>query len=422
MVTASNSASNGSLLGTYRVLDLAQGPALLCGKILADLGADVIKIEPPGGDPTRRLGPFYHDEISPGKSLFWFPYNANKRGITLNIETADGQAVFKEMALKADLIIESFLPKHMRKLGLDYKSLSQVNQRLVMVSISPFGQTGPYSSYKATDLVAMAMSGFSYINGEPDRPPIRLGFPHAFFHAGVQAAVAAAGALYYRDLTGEGQYIDVSAQQAAFKTSFNAVPFWETSRTILKRAGNLRAGVGKNINPRLLWPCRDGFVIYTVRGGISHARANKSLVQWMDGGGMADEFVKTLDWDALDMGKIDQAFVERMEQPFNKFFEAHTMAELYQGGLERQVDIYPVSTQKALQENEQLKFRQFWTGLEHPELNDTLTYPGTFVRSTECACDLKRRAPLIGEHNREVYGEHGFSAADIITLKGAGAI
>src|SRR4030042_742233 len=162
-----------TLLSPYRALDLTDEKGFLCGKILADMGADVIKIERPGGDPARRIGPFYHDDPDSEKSLYWFAYNTNKRGITLNIETADGQEIFKKLVKTVDFVIESSKPGYMSSLGLGYSDLEKINPKVIMVSITPFGQSGPYveQDYKVDDMIVWAFSGFMFPNGDPDRPP-----------------------------------------------------------------------------------------------------------------------------------------------------------------------------------------------------------------------------------------------------------
>ncbi len=201
------------MLSPYRVLDLTDEKGLLCGKMLGDLGADVIKIERPGGDPARNMGPFYHDEVDPEKSLFWFAFNTSKRGITLDIETTDGQEVFKKLSKTADIVIESFSPGYLDKLGLEYTALEKINPQIIMVSITPFGQTGPYKDYKTSDIVAWAMGGRMQTIGDPDRRPLRISHhSQCYVHAGMEAAVGAMLALYYREMTGEGQQVDVSIQ------------------------------------------------------------------------------------------------------------------------------------------------------------------------------------------------------------------
>src|SRR3989338_8654583 len=182
----------GGMLSPYRVLDLTDEKGLLCGKLLGDLGADVIKVERPGGDPARKIGPFYHDEADPEKSLFWFAFNTSKRGITLDIESAAGQATFKKLVETADFVIESFPPGYLDKLGLGYSALEKVNPGVIMVSITPFGQTGPYKDYKAPDIVAWAMGGVMYPWGDADRPPVHISHhSQAYLHAAGQAVVGA---------------------------------------------------------------------------------------------------------------------------------------------------------------------------------------------------------------------------------------
>ncbi len=201
------------MLSPYRVLDLTDEKGIICGKMLGDLGADVIKVEKPGGDSARNIGPFYHNEVNPEKSLFWFAFNTSKRGITLDIETKKGQGVFKKLVKTADLVLESFPPGYLDKLGLGYSALEKINPRIIMVSITPFGQTGPYKDYKTSDIVAWAIGGRMQTIGDPDRRPLRIShYSQCFVHAGMEASVGALLALHYRDMTGQGQQVDVSTQ------------------------------------------------------------------------------------------------------------------------------------------------------------------------------------------------------------------
>lgn len=175
-----------SLLDGYRVLDLTDEKGLLCGRMLADLGADVIKIEKPGGDPARFRGPFYKDDPHPEKSFYWFALNLNKRSVTLDVETADGRDIFNRLVKTADFVIESFPPGHMKDIGLGYEALEKINPRVILTSITPFGQTGPYKDWKASELVAWAMGGFMFLCGDADRAPVQIACPQSYFHAGVR--------------------------------------------------------------------------------------------------------------------------------------------------------------------------------------------------------------------------------------------
>ena len=200
------------MLSSYRILDLADEQGSFCGRMLADCGADVIKVEPPKGDPSRNLGPFYHNIPDTEKSLHWFFLNANKRGITLNIETAAGREVFLELVKTADVVIESFPVGYLNKLELDYAALAKVKPDLILTSVSPFGQEGPYSHFKGSDLVCLGMSGMQYMCGEPDRAPVYVSFPQAYLNAGAQAVTGTLLALFYRERSGEGQHVDISVQ------------------------------------------------------------------------------------------------------------------------------------------------------------------------------------------------------------------
>jgi benzylsuccinate CoA-transferase BbsE subunit len=412
------------LLEPYRVLDLTDAKGLLCGKILADLGADVIKIERPGGDPARNIGPFYHGIPHPEKSLFWFAYNANKKSITLNIESTDGQELLKKLVAKTNIVLESFTPGYMESLGLSYEKLTSVNRQLIMVSISAFGQTGPYKDYKASDIVLVAMGGSMYLYGDSDRPPVRISFPQAYLHASADAAVASVIALYYQQVIGEGQHVDVSAQESGLALMFNALPFWDMNKIIQKRVGGLRAGLTlSDVKLSQTWPCKDGSVTFLIMGGRAGQKTNKALVEWMESEGMANDFLRNIDWNTYDFATATQEFHDRIHKPIAQFFTSHTKQELFEEAVKRGVMLYPVNTAKEILENPQLKERGFWQDVYHPELDDTITYVGTLMEASEVSMRIRRRAPLIGEHNTEIYeGELGLSRKESIALKQAGVI
>ena len=412
------------MLKNFRILDLTTEEGILCGKILGDLGADVIKIEKPGGDSARDRGPFYKGIPDPEKSLFWYAFNANKRGITLNIETSDGQEILKKMIANADCLVESFSVGTMKHLGLGYTALKEINKRLIMTSISPFGQEGPYKDYRASDMVCMAMGGFLYLCGDPDRPPVGISLPHSYFFAGVDAAAGTMIAYYHREQTGEGQWVDVSIQQSVAMTSFNSVPWWELDQVIQKRLGPFRKiGLMGGLILRQTWPCQDGFVIFILTAGAFGARTNQLLTEWMDQEGMAPEFMKKMDWRKLDATTMTPEFIKEFDEYAGRFFLSHTMEALYEGAIQRGMQLYPVSNCRALAESPQLKERGFWEEVEHPELGTTMTYPGAWVKMSEAGCNIRRRAPLIGEHNQEIYkGELGLSDEELSILKQAGVI
>lgn len=415
--------SNGeSLLSPYRVLDLTDEKGYLCGKILADLGADVIKVEPPEGDPGRKLGPFYHDIPDPEKSLYWFAFNMNKRGITLDIETADGKQLFERLVKTADLVIESFPPGYMAQLGLDYSPLSKINPRIILTSISPFGQEGPYRDYLTSDIVSVAMGGIMYISGDTDRPPVRNSSPQAYPNAGAEAAVASMIALYHRSVTGEGQLVDVSIQQSIVSSATIGPAWWQIQKLLIHRAGPNRADSVVSDTYRISWPCKDGNLSFTIRGGPGGIASDQALFEWMDSEGMADDFIKDIDWSTFDIANLDDDWMRRVNEQMLRFFMSHTRQELLEEAVKRKIILLPTASPKDILQSEQLEARDFWVKVPHPELATELTYPGPFIHSSKTPWKLRCRAPLIGEHNLEVYGEIGVSVEDLVTLKQAGII
>ena len=410
---------SGPFLSPYRVLDLTDERGILCGKILADLGADVVQVEPPGGSAARNIGPFYHNEVHPEKSLFWWAYAANKRGITLNLHTADGAELLKGLVKDAHFLIESFPPGYLEGLGLGYEELRAMNPGLVMVSITPFGQDGPYAGYKAPDIVGMAMGGLMYLTGDPDRAPVRVGFPQFHLHGSAAAAAGAMIAHTHRALTGEGQHVDVSCQQAVAKTLIHAPQFWDIEGTVLKRMGIYRQSSAETVT-RVTWQCLDGYVNFMPSGGAAgQVRSIRSLLEWMDEEGMGDEELEAVNWENMGYGTGRAEIMQKTVAPLEKFFASHTRAELTQGSLDRRVLLFPVATPGDLLDHPQLKARDYFKELDHPELGESVAYPGVFVKDQAGdGVQLRRRPPLIGEHNGEIYqGEMGLSPSQLAALK-----
>jgi crotonobetainyl-CoA:carnitine CoA-transferase CaiB-like acyl-CoA transferase len=290
-----------------------------------------------------------------------------------------------------------------------------------MTSITPFGQTGPYEDFKATDIVIMALGGMVFVTGDPDRPPVRLSYPIAYLLASADAAVATLIAHYYRELTGNGQYIDVSAQQAVTWLTINIRGWWELEKKIVPRSGQLRERRAGGFQ-HLIWPCKDGAVIFMLLGGAMGPRSNRALAQWIKEEGMGDEFLESFDWESFDWSQASSELFSRLEEPIARFFLTKTRAELYEEAIKRRVILTPVSTIKDVAQSPQLSSREFWVKLEHPELNTDLTYPGAFIKAPLSPWPPKHRAPLIGEHNEEVYKEIGISQEELLILKQAGVI
>ena len=261
-------------LSPFTVLDLTEGGFNWCGKVLGDLGADVIKVEPPGGSPTRSRGPFLCGAPGPDRSLFWAAYCVNKRSVTVDLDSSAGARQLRSLVKKADILIESFKPGHMSLLGLGYDELGALNPGLVYTSITPFGQTGPYAAYLAPDLVAWSMGGMQYICGDADRPPVRVSAPQAELHAAGQAAAGTMAAFWHRQMTGEGQHVDVSMQTAVMWTLMNATPFPPLHGTNLERGGAFRSRGPLAV--RQVFRCGDGYV-----SALMSPRTLRGVTDWM---------------------------------------------------------------------------------------------------------------------------------------------
>jgi benzylsuccinate CoA-transferase BbsE subunit len=422
---------NEGMLSPYRVLDLTDERGYFGAKLLGDLGADVIKIEKPEGDPGRRFGPFFHDEPEPEKSLFWLGLNTNKRGVTLNIETAGGQAIFKKLCKTADIVIESSGPGYMDKLGLGYKDLEKINPRIIMASISGFGQEGPYKDYKAPAIVLWALSGQGFVTGEADLPPLSPSYPIPYFFGAMQAVIGAMIALYQRGDTGHGQFIEAPALLSlAWALGSDPKGLWLNDKTLVTRSGRYWPrpqpkpdGTVDYVNVPLTYPCKDGGVKFFpfVEEGMLHS--TNGMTQWAIEEGFGNEAMRTVDWRNWNWQTAPQKTVDEITGGYEKLFMTHTKAELFEEAQKRGIQLYPVFTIEDMLNFPQLKIREYWEKIAYPELGTEITYPGAFTQLGEGSCSIRRRAPRIGEHNEEVYiKEMGMSKKDLAQLKQAGDI
>ena len=392
-------------LSPYTALDLTEGGFNWCGKLLADLGADVIKIEPPGGSPTRKIGPFIDDgnDRNTDSSLFWAAYCANKRSVALDLESEDDKARFAELARNADFLIESFKPGYMASLGLGYDDLAPSNPALVYTSITPYGQTGPYAQHDAPDLVAWSMGGMQYICGDKDRPPVRIGAPQAELHAAGQAAAGTMAAFWHRQQTGQGQQVDVSMQLAVVWTLMNATPFPPLHGINLERDGAFRSRGPMAI--RQVFACADGYVSI-----VSAPRTLAGLTEWMIEDGVCPDWMMTIDWDSGNISpsalvEDDEAIArfQAVQTEMERFVAAKTKRELYLRAIDRGILLAPCNTVQDIAESEQLAARDFWIDLEHPTKDDRkLTHLGPFIKLGESPINIRRPAPKVGEHNHEI--------------------
>jgi len=411
-----------TMLGAYRVLDLTDEKGLYCGQLLGSLGADVIKIEKPGGDPARNIGPFFHDVPDPERSLFWLAFNTNKRGVTLNIETNDGREVFRRLVKTADVVIESFNPGYMDILRLGYPELEKINPGVILTSITPFGQTGPYKDYHASDLACWAMGGLLAITGDPEKPPVHIGkIPFAYLMGSMDGAWATAIALCCKERDGEGQHVDVSIQESVAKTAWMMHELWEVTGENYQRGSSHYKWPNSEVTLRMVWPVKDGYITFMPAFVQARAPQMSLLVQWIDSDGMADDYLRGIDWTTIDLRFMSREDGERIQGYFARFFQTKTKAELLEGGRQREIGLQPICTPGDIMEHPQLEARDYWQEIEYDEPGVSISLPSRFCLPSGTTCKLWRRAPAIGEHNREIYHEElGFSDEELVTLKQAG--
>ncbi len=422
-------------LGDVRVIDLAGEIGQYCTKLLADLGADVIKVEPPGGDPVRRLPPFYHDQPGERTSLYWLNLNTNKRSVTLDLEAADGRRLFEKLAATADVVVETFPPGYLDRLGLGYDALTKLKPDIIVTSITGFGQTGPHALYKAPDIVGVAMGGIMWLAGDRQDPPNVPPWRQGYISASIQAAAGTLTALYHRDVTGEGQQVDVSMQEALSIAQETAMQTWDMLQQLRTRMGAGGAlpitipGIG-------VYECRDGYVFGYV--GTPGGAPWSELLQWMVDEGAAEDltqepyheicmnlnmrFLTGLMQDPSTVGEKIKA-LQHINEVLKRFLASKSKWEVYEDGQRRRLLFGIVSTPEDLAKNPQLEYRKWLTPVEHPELGETLRYPGPPYRLSKTPWAIRRRPPAIGEHNVEVYvDELGLSLDDLQRLTAAGVV
>jgi len=401
-IPGENSINEPSLpLGGYRVLDLAGPMGVYCGKLMADMGADVIKIEPPGGDPMREIGPFIGGQPGPGRSLYWLHFNTNKRSVTLDINTAEGVAALRRLVLASDVLLETGPPGYMDSLGLGYESLLADAPMLVYCSITPFGQMGPYRDFKGSDLVGFAMGGYMYVTGWPNTPPTRLWGSQAYHTASNRAYIAILLALYHRMMTGQGQYIDVSMQEAVAATTEHVNTTYNYTGESAVRCG-FRHG-GQFV---ATWQCKDGnaSIHPNTRAAWDDLRA------WMYRDGMAGDLMDEQYNDHFVLRGEHSAHIEELVQAWALL---HTRQEITEFGQSNHHPWGPAAMADEILENEQLWGRGYLTTVESPD-GLAMVYPGDPYRLTEFHQPVRRAAPDPGEHNVDVLsGILGLSAEEI---------
>jgi crotonobetainyl-CoA:carnitine CoA-transferase CaiB-like acyl-CoA transferase len=401
-------SKSDSLLKGIRVLDLADEKASFCSKLLADMGAYVIKVEKPRGDVSRDIGPFWNDMPHPEKSLFFWYHNTNKRGITLNIEHNSGREIFCRLLKKTDIVVETFPPGYLKELGLGFEVLRDINPRLILASVTGFGQNGPRKQYQSCDLVASAMGGQMYISGSPLTPPLKPCGEQSYYTASLFAAIGILLALRKRNQSGKGEHIDISLQEAVTSTLENVLVRYFNDHMIPTRQGSLYWN-----NEFCIVPCKDGFIRVTL------FQQWETLVAWLDSEGMAG--------DLIDNKWADEEYrlkhLDRIIEVLKRWTQIHTKEELLEMGQLMGFPWAPVFTPQEVIESHQLKERGFFVPIDHPNFLTCMNYPGLPYQFTSPMVKQWRRAPLIGEDNILVFqGELGLSKKEIKKLISEGTI
>jgi len=400
----------------YKVLDgvkiveyghLISAP--FCAKILADLGAEVIKIEDPDfGDDARRQGPFLKNIPGAERSGLFQYLNMNKLGITLNTGMSTGKKIFGALLKNADIFIENNPPKRMKELELTYKFVKQINPRIVMTSITPFGQTGPYKDYKSCELVNTHFGGVGYISireGDISKEPLKYPAHFFSFQGGLSAAAATLGAFYHQNVTGLGTQLDVSEQESIIQNLNSPISHYSYSKHIASRTDV------KSHAPFHILPCKDGY-IYAAFVEESEWRRFIDVMghpDWADSELFKDYSTRALYWDALKPLMLEWT----ME---------HTVEEIYRSSQEKGIPLGAVRTADQVLKDKQMAARGFFIEVEHRE-NGKLKYPGVPYKFSEIQQETPVAAPLLGQHNEDIYCKRlGYTKHDMDKLKEAGVI
>lgn len=405
-----------SALGDLKIIELADmvaGP--FCTKVMADLGAEVIKVEDPrAGDPTRQRGPFPRDQPHPERSTLFLYLNTNKRGVTLDVSKPGGARLFRDLVKDADILVETRKPGTLAALGVGYDSLKAVNPRLIMASLTPFGQTGPYKDYTAYDLNCYQFSVLGYetpfnqVTDPATQPPLKAAGEQADFLAGWTTATAIMCAVHWRHLTGEGQHIDMAEIEAGANMIRPNYPFYYYERP----DGPNRARLSKRQEWGLpwVWPCRDGYVAILALTD-KHWQALKALLgnpEWMEG--------------------------ELFNSPLSRFMHAdiiksllegwlleHDRDEIYKNGQALHLPVFPVQNLTEVMATRHFREREFFVPMEVPGAGPVLL-PGAPFKMSLTPWSLRRPAPRLGQHNAEVYSSLGVGLAEITRLQEQGVI
>lgn len=405
------------LLSSYRVLDLSDERGQLAGQILADLGAEVILVEPPGGSRSRRIGPFVGgNEGDVEHSLWFWSYNRGKRSIVIDLEERAGQAQVRELARGADILIESDNPGVMAARGLGADDLIGQNPSLVYTSVSAFGQDGPKAEWEATDLTVVGAGMQLLLMGDDDRPPVRIPLDQGFLHASAEGAAATLIALYERNRSGLGQHVDVSAQQSITQATQSL-----SLSHLYRSPESSRTSGGAKLGPftiRLRSPAADGYVSATILFGEAIGPFGARLFEWIHEEGMCDDSDLDIDWinfvDGVMTGRIGLGEYDRIQEVAARFTATKTKAELQHAALEKRLLIVPIANVADVANSEQFRERDFWRTVDVASAGRQVMFPGAFAKFSATPLQLDTPAPSIGADTAAVLAEPRESAKQAV--------
>ena len=396
------------LLAPYRVLDLTDDRGHYAAFVLAQFGADVIAVEPPGGQRARHLGPFVADLPDPERSLGHWAFNRGKRSVVLDIDhSTDDCDRLRDLARGADILIESGPPGALTALGLGPSDLAEINPALVFVSITPFGQSGPKAGYAHSEITLMAAGGYAALTGDEDRAPLRLSLAQAYHHAAGDAAGAALVALTERRRSGLGQHIDISVQASMLQATQSTVLSAAIGAPSVKRiAGGVKM---PPFDIRLVWPCVDGFVTIAFLFGTSIGPFTARLMAWVHEDGYCDEWMRDRNWVDLalqiEQGEEKLETFEAAKACLLAWLATKTKAELLEAALTRRLLVAPVTTVEDVANSPQLAFREYWETVERDDWQSPVVFNGGMARCSATPLLRLGPPPLLGEHTTEVLAE-----------------